>query len=504
MSEHIAQQDSTAPTLAPGIAPAIPPEDVTAVRAYAGAFCGKQQAAAELAAEVLSRAARQQTPVGRLALLTGVRRTADAWVRDERAGRVRPGFRSWARRATDSFGPTDTLRRVEHSSLLLAAFRELAEQPQTALWLCLAEHDTAAAAQALGTSEEFAASMAETAKGRLADAFLRLRAERTAEARCVHYGTMLGAMTRGTHRDIPDDLQQHLDTCKLCTHDFALLRALTAGGPEELRAMLVDQILVWGGPAYREAGGARPDGRAEPARDQAAGPARSATAPAPDPGPETAAPLPRKPRRRRPVFAVAVAVVLTAAATTGVLNWTGEEEPAQAASAVSPTVTAAPSPVPTPSATADGALATVVLENTGSGRCLTADAGESPDNVPEPTVCATGETQRWRVVATGKSAYALVHAASGFCLDIAGDRIQGDPMQLRPCAYRQGDDAPYPEDQAFLLRARTDGTFTVVCQENPRIAVGVRSGEVRMLSATGAAKAIRFVLDDGLAKALGN
>ncbi|MCX5333886.1 RICIN domain-containing protein [Streptomyces sp. NBC_00140] len=498
MSEHIAQQDSTTHTLAPAIAP----EDVTAVRAYAGAFCGKQQAAAELAAEVLSRAARQQTPVGRLALLTGVRRTADAWVHDERAGLARPGFRSWARRATGTFGPTDTLRRVEHSSLLLAAFRELAEQPQTALWLCLAEHDTATAAQALGTSEEFAASMAETAKGRLADAFLRLRAERTAEARCVHYGTMLGAMARGTHRDIPDDLRQHLDTCKLCTHDFALLRALTAGGPEELRAMLVDQILVWGGPAYRKARGARVDGRADPAPDQAAGPVRSATAPAPDPEPETAAPLPREPRRRRPVLAVAVAVVLTAAATTGILSWTGDEEPAQAASAVSPTVAASPSPAP--SATADGALATVALENTGSGRCLEADAGESPDNVPEPTVCATGETQQWRVAATGKSAYALVHAASGFCLDIAGDRVQGDPMQLRPCAYRQGDDAPYPEDQAFLLSPRTDGTFTVVCQENPEIAVGVRSGEVRMLTATGSGRAIRFVLDDGLANALAN
>lgn len=499
MSEHIAQQDSTTHTLTPGIAPAIAPEDVTAVRAYAGAFCGKQQAAAELATEVLTSAAQQQAPLGRLALLTGVRRTADAWVRGERAGLVRPGFRSWARRATDTFGPTDTLRRVEHSSLLLAAFRDLAEQPQTALWLCLAEHETATAAQTLGTSEEFAESMAQTAKARLADAFLRLRAERTAEARCVHYGTMLGAMARGTHRDTPDDLQQHLDSCKLCTHDFALLRALTAGGPEELRAVLVDQLLVWGGPAYREATGAGTAVRPEPASVQTAAPA-----PAPASETETETPPPREPRRR-PVLAVALTVVLTAAATTGILNWTGDEEPAQAAASTpSPTATASPSPSPSPSATAGGALATVALENTGTGRCLRANAGESPDNVPEPTVCAPGDTQEWRVVPTGKSAYALEHAASGFCLDIAGDRVQGDPMQLRPCAYRQGDAAPFPEDQAFLLRARTDGTFTVVCQENPEIAVGVRSGEVRMLPTAGSGKAIRFVLDNGLAKALGN
>ncbi|NNN35440.1 hypothetical protein HLK59_34740, partial [Streptomyces sp. S3(2020)] len=330
MSEHTAQQVGTAHTPTPGV----PPEDASAVRAYAGAFCGKQQAAAELAAEVLARAAQQPAPVGRLALLTGVRRTADAWVRGDRAGLVRPGFRSWVRRATDSFGPADTLRRVEHSSLLLAAFRELAEQPQTALWLCLAEHETAAAARTLGTSEEFAESMAETAKARLADAFLRLRAERTAEARCVHYGTMLGAMARGTHRDTPDDLQQHLDGCKLCTHDFALLRALTAGGPEELRAVLVDQLLVWGGPAYREASGDGTSLRPEPASGQAAGPVRSATvrgatAPASDPEPETAPPPPRD-ARRRPVLAVALTIVLTAAATTGILNWTGDEEPAHA------------------------------------------------------------------------------------------------------------------------------------------------------------------------------
>ncbi|NNN35793.1 RICIN domain-containing protein, partial [Streptomyces sp. S3(2020)] len=156
-----------------------------------------------------------------------------------------------------------------------------------------------------------------------------------------------------------------------------------------------------------------------------------------------------------------------------------------------------------PSATEGGPLATVALENTGTGRCLRANSGESPDNPPEPAVCAAGDTQEWRVVAIAKSAYALEHVASGFCLDIAGDRVQGDPMQLRPCAYRQGADAPFPEDQAFLLRARADGTFTVVCQENPEIAVGVRAGEVRMLATAGSGKEIRFALDDGLAKALG-
>ncbi|MEU6376741.1 RICIN domain-containing protein [Streptomyces sp. NPDC046909] len=522
MSEHIAQQDSTTtrtvaqgstPGIPPGVAPGIPPEDVSAARAYAGAFCGKQQAADRLAAEVLTLADRQQAPVGRFALLTAVRRTADTWVRDERAGLLRPGFRSWSQRAADSFGPHDTLRRVEHSSLLLAAFRELAEQPQTALWLCLAERETPTAAQVLGTSEEFADSVAETAKARLADAFLRLRAERTAEARCVHYGTMLGAMARGTHRDTPEDLQQHLRGCKVCTHDFALLRALTAGAPEELRSALVDQLLVWGGPAYREARGPQEPGSGhEAAPPRTAGPVRNATAPAPAPAPEpeTSAPLPRNPRRRRPVLAVAVAVVLTAAATTAVLKLLGGDgQTAQAAgtSSTAPSAAATPPPAPTPSpstGTATGtAIATITLKNTATGQCLTAAAGSSFDNTPEPAACDSGKKQQWQVIPSGKSTYALLHTSSKFCLDIAGDRVQGDPMQLRPCAYQLGDGAPYPEDQAFLLNTRPDGTFTLICQANPKIAVGVSAGALRMLPAT-SGKAIRFALDDRLVKALGN
>jgi hypothetical protein len=99
---------------------------------------------------------------------------------------------------------------------------------------------------------------------------------------------------------------------------------------------------------------------------------------------------------------------------------------------------------------------------------------------------------------------ALQHVASTFCLDIAGYRAVGDPMQLRPCAYAQGDSAPYPEDQAFLLETRQDRTFALVCQDNPAIAVGITGGELRMLSAKAAGSAIRFVLDDALAGALAN
>ena len=99
---------------------------------------------------------------------------------------------------------------------------------------------------------------------------------------------------------------------------------------------------------------------------------------------------------------------------------------------------------------------------------------------------------------------ALQHVASTFCLDIAGYRAQGDPMQLRPCAYQQGASAPYPEDQALVLTTHQDTTFTLVCQDNPAIAVGISDGEIRMLSTATAGRAIRFTLDDALAKALGN
>jgi hypothetical protein len=76
-------------------------------------------------------------------------------------------------------------------------------------------------------------------------------------------------------------------------------------------------------------------------------------------------------------------------------------------------------------------------------------------------------------------------------------------MQLRPCAYRLGDSAPYPEDQAFVLKTRQDRTFTLACQDNPAIAVGITNGEIRMLSTGTAGPAIRFTLDGVLAEAMG-
>lgn len=484
MSEHTAQQAGTAHAPAPGV----PLEDVSAVRAYAGAFCGKQHAAAELAAEVLARAAHRQGPAGRLELLTDVRRTADTWVRDERAALLRPGFRSWSQRAADTFGPVDTLRRVEHTSLLLAAFATLADQPRAALWLCRAEQgETAFAAQVLGTSEEYVEAMAESARARLADGFLRLRAERTADARCVHYGTMLGAIARGTHRETPDDLQQHLDGCRFCTHDVTVLHTLTSGPPEELRALLVDQVLVWGGPAYRAAQQPQPT---------------PPPPPAPGPEPETAPPLSETPRRRRPVLAVTIAVVVTAMATTAALKLLTGEEPAAQAATAAPTPVASSAPTTTSPSTGT-AIASITLTNTATGRCVAADAGTSFDNAPKTAACTEGPTQQWKVVPSGRNTYALEHVSSTFCLDIAGDRVTGDPMQLRPCAYQQGDDAPYPEDQAFLLRTHADGTFTLVCQDNQDIAVGIRAGEVRMLATTGSGRAIRFKATANLTKALG-
>lgn len=219
-SEHTPQQVLHDPAIG------LPAEDVAAVHAYAGAFCGRPATAAELAGEVLTG---QQGPAARPALLADVRRTAFGWLRDSRSGLLLRDFRNWAQRAGETFGTTDTLRLVEHDAPLLRAFGELADQSRAALWLCLAEGEPAFAARVLNTSQEFAESMAESARSRLADTFLRLRAEHTADARCVHYGGMLGAIARGTHRETPADLEQHLETCEFCAHDITLLRTLTSG-----------------------------------------------------------------------------------------------------------------------------------------------------------------------------------------------------------------------------------------------------------------------------------
>ncbi|MGX1369833.1 hypothetical protein RKD19_005192 [Streptomyces canus] len=584
MSEHTPQQAPPAPSTG------VPAEDVAAVHAYAGAFCGSPATAADLAGAVL---AGREGPVARTALLADVRRTAFGWLRDERAGLLLPGFRDWARWAGETFGTTDTLRRVEHDALLLRAFGDLADQSRAALWLCLAEDEPALAARVLHTSEEFAAAMAESARARLADTFLRLRAEHTADARCVHYGGMLGAIARGTHREMPADLEQHLETCEFCAHDIALLRTLTSGGPRELRPLLVDRLLLWGGPAYRSArsapaegagpapaertsrarsgswaqvasrvgaglgtrtrarprtagapgaeppaappasagpavpagaagtrtgrgGGPGPRGADHPAPARAAAsaarPARSTPAhqsapeipgapasPAfPDPPAPASAPAAAAPRR--PVFALAAAVVVTAVATGVTLSLLSDTGSGAAVNSYGPPP-AAPSQAPSASPGTGTVLATVRLESVAAaGSCV---AGASPDVTPAPAPCDGGAAQQWRVVDIEGGAVALRHVASGACLDIAGYRAVGDPMQLRPCAYRQGARAPFPEDQAFVLGTRPDKTFTLVCQDNPAIAVGVADGEVRMLPSATAGRAIRFAPDDALAKALG-
>ncbi|MEU1512357.1 RICIN domain-containing protein [Streptomyces sp. NPDC005811] len=506
MSEHIAQQ-------APHHPPAGPlPEHARAVHAYADAFCAKPRDATDLAAQVLARGPRQPGPALRTALLADVRRTAHGWLGDERSALLRPEFRAWSRQAADIFGPVDTLRRVEHGSVLLAAFEQLADQSRAALWLCLAEEgESAQAARLLHTTEEFAQSLAQSARGRLVDTVLRVRADRTADPRCVHYGGMLGAIARGTHREAPADLRQHLDICRFCTHDLGLLRTLASGEAGQARRLLVDEVLVWGGAAYRRA---RSAGRAAAAGRGPAGPPA-----APE---EQAVSRPPGRRRRRTVCTVAVTVVLTSVLTTAVLRELSGSEPAagaeQAAAGTSPSAASPSAASPSPSATAASA-APVVLRNVANGRCVTGPAGsassddgaqsrsQGPVPAPDPVlaVCDGGEDQRWRVVALDDGAVALVNMASLLCLDIAGERVAGDGMQQRPCANEVAD-APFPEDQAFLAEAAGGDAFALVCQDNPGIALGVRSGEVRMRSTAALGTAVRFSLDgvdDATANALG-
>ncbi|WP_371567127.1 RICIN domain-containing protein [Streptomyces canus] len=509
-SEHTPQQVLHDPAIG------LPAEDVAAVHAYAGAFCGRPATAAELAGEVLTG---QQGPAARPALLADVRRTAFGWLRDSRSRLLRRDFREWAQRAGETFGTTDTLRLVEHDAPLLRAFGELADQSRAALWLCLAEGEPAFAARVLNTSQEFAESMAESARSRLADTFLRLRAEHTADARCVHYGGMLGAIARGTHRETPADLEQHLETCEFCAHDITLLRTLTSGGTQELRPLLVDRLLVWGGPAYRAVRPAAPDAAAKLLTSDtpsATGAPNAPSAPLALGAPPPAPPTPTEPRSadpgpRRPVLAIAIAVVVTAAATAVALHLlSGVGQSERSAGSYGPPPAGPPrSPAASPSVSVSQGvgtvLATVALTSAaGPGTCVGAAAGEALDSIPAPGACDGGTTQQWRVVDIGDGAFALQHVASTFCLDIAGDRAVGDPMQLRPCAYAQGDAAPYPEDQAFLLKAHQDKTFTLVCQDKPAIAVGITNGEIRMLPAGTSGAATRFALDDDLDKALGN
>ncbi|NEA61538.1 RICIN domain-containing protein [Streptomyces sp. SID12488] len=493
MTEHLAQQ---VPHHQPSV-PGLPPEHAPAVHAYANTFCAKPRDATDLAVQVLARGSRQHGPALRTALLADVRRTADSWLRDGRHGLLRAEFRDWSKRAADSLGPVDTLRRVEHSSVLLAAFEQLPDQQRAALWLCLAEpEETESAARLLNTTAEFADSLAQAARSRLVDTFLRVRAGRTADPQCLRYGGMLGAIARGTHREAPADLQQHLDTCQFCTSDLKLLHTLAAGGAEDVRPLLVDQVLVWGGAAYRRARSANRPTSGEPVTQ----PAPAPSAPSAGNGSHRA----EGRRRRRPVLTVAVTVAVTAVLTTGVLRLLAGSGSAEGAEPPASTTGASIAPSSVANTTTD----TITLRDLSTGRCVngpaaSASPGSGPPADPTLAACDGGETQKWQVVRLTKGAVALVSPASRFCLDIEGNRVAGDGMQLRPCAYEQGASAPFPEDQAFLPKATADGSFVLVCQDNPEISVGVRAGKLSMRTTTLTGKEVRFALDDEAANALG-
>ncbi|WP_329276491.1 RICIN domain-containing protein [Streptomyces sp. NBC_01451] len=495
MTEHFAQQ---VPHHQPSV-PGLPPEHAPAVHAYANAFCARPRDATDLAVQVLARGSRQHGPALRTDLLADVRRTADSWLHEGREGLLRQEFRDWSKRAADTFGPVDTLHRVERGSVLLAAFEQLPEQQRAALWLCLAEpEETVSAARILNTTVEFADSLAQSARSRLVDTFLRVRAGRTADPQCLRYGAMLGAIARGTHREAPADLQQHLDTCDFCTVDLTLLRTLAVGDAEDVRRLLVDQILVWGGAAYRKAR----SGDRVPSREPAT-PASSASPVRPTGNGGHRA---EDRGRRRPVLVVAVTVAVTAVLTTGVLRLLAGSGSAEGAERPQATATASIAPSSVAAATTD----TITLKSVSTGRCVNGPATDaSPGSGPAPAAdpvlaaCDGGRTQEWQVVRLTKGAVALVNVGSRLCLDIAGYRVAGDGMQQRPCAYEQGASAPFPEDQAFLPRAAAGDSFVLVCQDNPEIAIGERDGKLSMRTTTLTNKAVRFTSDEEAASALG-
>ncbi|MEU9453692.1 RICIN domain-containing protein [Streptomyces sp. NPDC048277] len=523
MPEHTAQQVPHRTSSASGSGSAsgsasgsgILTEHTPAVLAYAQAFCTRPDDASDLAADVLARGAHRQGPALRTALLADVRRTADNWLRDDRRELLRPEFLAWSGQNAEIHGAVDTLRRVERVSVLLTAFEELPEQPRAALWLCLAEEgESQSAAGALNASVEFTESLALSARSRLVDTVLRLRAPRSSDVQCLHYGGMLGAIARGRHRETPADLRQHLDGCRSCADDLETLRTLASGDAPSVRRLLVDELLVWGGTVYRRARSAERTPPPSASRPLTAGPPR----------PARAGSGRRERRRRQTVVSVMVSVVVTAVLTTTVTRVLlrsdtaeGAEHPRSTVSSAaspspgrSPSPSASPSASPSPSSTDSASAGAVVLRSVATGRCVTGPRGNAsappgPASAPDPVLaaCDGGEDQRWRPVRLENGAVALVNAASKLCLDIAGDRVAGDGMQQRMCAYRQGADAPFPQDQAFVPARAAEHAFTLLCQDNPGIAVGVRSGEVRMRATAGFGVDVRFTLDGGAQSALG-
>ncbi|MGW0579510.1 ricin-type beta-trefoil lectin domain protein [Streptomyces sp. NPDC002920] len=363
-----------------------------AVLAYARLCTTSESAARRLAAEAFTLATRETArgsePGGawRHQLLLQAGRLAADWATDDRAGGLDASLLLVLNTAPAAGGPVPPL---------LDAFRALPSRSQGLIWYGVVERETPeATAVLLALTPDDVRYGIPAALHALAQSCLRLRLAASDDPRCADFRRLIEEAVRPEGARRSPDLEAHRAHCPHCATAYEEQRALR----DTPRPALAEGLLPWGGTAY-----VRED------RD-------------PPPPAATAA---RRPPYRRPGLVLLAGVALVP--LLALLTWTSGDS-SDSKNSAGAAVTSAPSApqvtvtatvaAPTPSPGSPSPTPSASPSRTGASPTPT----PSPTPKPSPTL-------------PPGAAYAqVVNAATGRCLDVAGDLDNGTDVVTVPCS----------------------------------------------------------------------
>ncbi|MFE2511179.1 ricin-type beta-trefoil lectin domain protein [Streptomyces naganishii] len=402
------------------------------VLAYARRCTASDSAAAQLAAQAFTLAARetargvdQGVPVRlQLLLLTG--RLAASWARDGRSGGLDSGLLLVLNTAGGE-GPVPPL---------LGAFQSLPLRAQGLIWYRVVEQESEERTAAyLGVTRQDVVHETPRALQAMAQACLRTRLAASDDPRCGDFRRLIEESVRPENPRTSVDLQAHMAYCGHCTAAFEEQSALR----DHPRTALAEGLLPWAGAAYvslRPAGVGPADGTgAGPGKGGGGGGAGTGGPDADGTGTASRSTRARAggrtsawPPSRRYMLASAALGVALAPFLIFALTSSGGTRSQRSAGAV--TTPPAPAPRVTVTATVPGPTVTPSPSATSRPPSPNPEPRPSRTARPAPTPTPTPSPTPYP---PGASYAQVVNVATGRCLDVAGDFDNGTDVDLEPC-----------------------------------------------------------------------
>lgn len=434
---HLTDRLRAAPAVAYPALRALRARHHPAVLAYARRCTTGEPAARRLADEAFTLAARETArgtdPGGpwrhRLLLLAG--RAAAGWAADDRAG----GLDAALLLVLNTTGPGGPVPP------LLAAFRSLPSVTQGLVWYDVVECESAGrTATLLGLSPQDVVYGTGPALQSLAQACLRHRLAASDDPRCGDFRRLIEQSVRPDGPRHSPDLDAHMTHCPHCAAAYGEQCALR----DTPRAALAEGLLPWGGTSYvrheREPAGAARTAARRPNRRAVLVSAALGIALVPllvllavlddPPDKDTAGAVVTGPPTAPPPVTVTATVSVSAAPGPASPSPSPSPSPSRTRTPAAPR----PAPTPSPSPVRPPGAAYAQVVNAATGRCLEV-AGDLADGTDVVTVpCSASPSQRWRV----DSARGVLQSSAdpAFCLDSRGSVDNG--VGVWSCASVEG------------------------------------------------------------------